>query len=246
MTTATRPKSGYEKWQDGINKAVGDAKWDAYDCEIKVAVNEFNHHLTGTAGYLPLNWELIKAMMWTETGAESPAWQTKPIQIGVARDPGLTSFLSGKEGGELILPASWRNLLSAGTATSMPSHNIRAGIGYMLMRMANFEYKTIPDADTKIYEVTVKPGDSLDKIAKINGSTPDMLKKLNPSAMVLHPKQVLKYQKASVQRVISSWRTITTSLVAQRYNGGRDPNYAKKLDYALALIRKGKAAICTQ
>ncbi|WP_199897854.1 hypothetical protein [Acetobacter papayae] len=40
MAVQALPKTGFELWQDGINKAVGDAKWNAWDCEIQVAVNE--------------------------------------------------------------------------------------------------------------------------------------------------------------------------------------------------------------
>jgi len=105
----------------------------------------------------------------------------------------------------------------------------------------------MPAADTKIYEVTVKPGDSLDRIAKAHDSTPDTLKKLNPIANALRPGQVLKYQKASVRRIIAGWRPLSTTSIALRYNSmQRDPNYAIKLDYALSLIRQGKAALCTQ
>ena len=35
-------------------------------------------------------------------------------------------------------------------------------------------------------------------------------------------------------------------LIAQRYNGGRHTNYAKKLDYPLALAQRGKAVVGTQ
>ena len=127
---------------------------------------------------------------------------------------------------------------------TIPAHNIRAGIGYLLMRMANFEHRSTLDADTKIYEVTVKPGDGIDKIAKAHGSTVDTLKKVNPTTAALRPGQVLRYQKASVQRLIASWRHLSTALIAQRYNGGGDPLYAKKLDHALSLVRQGKAALC--
>jgi hypothetical protein len=72
MATATKLKSGFEKWQDGINKAVGDAEWNVYDCEIQMAVNEFNGHLSGQSGYRPLDWQFIKAIVWTETGAGTP------------------------------------------------------------------------------------------------------------------------------------------------------------------------------
>ena len=56
-------RTGFEKWQDGLNAAVANDKWDAYDCEIQTAVNEFNRHLGGTAGYRSLDWQLIKAML---------------------------------------------------------------------------------------------------------------------------------------------------------------------------------------
>lgn len=240
----SQAKTGFEKWQDGLNTAVANDKWDAYDCEIQMAVNEFNRHLSGTAGYRPLDWQLIKAMLWTETGAESAEWKIKPMQIGVPGDPGLTSFLSGKEGGDLILPPNWEGRLTVGSVRAIPAHNIRAGIGYLLMRMANFEHKSVLASDTKFYEIKVSAGDNLEKIAKAQSSTPEILKKLNPTVDMLRPGQVLKFQKASIQRVITSWRHLSTSLIAQRYNGGGDPNYAKKLDYALSLVRKGRAAVC--
>ena len=246
MAVQAPSKAGFDKWQDGINKAVGDSKWNSWDCEIQMAVNEYNRHLSGTGGYMPLDWQLIKAMIWVESGANNSEWNIKPMQIGVPGDPGMTSLLSGNEGGDLILPPDLKGRLTTGTVRTIPAHNIRAGIGYLLMRMANFEYRSTLGADAKVYEIAVKPGDSLDKIAKAQGSTVDTLKKLNPTAAVLRPGQVLKYQKASVQRVITSWWHISTSLIAQRYNGGGDPNYAKKLDHALSLVRKGKAALCAQ
>ncbi len=246
MAVQAPPKTGFEKWQDGINKAVGDAKWNSWDCEIQMAVNEYNCHLSGTAGYMPLDWQIIKAMVWVETGANDSEWNSKPMQIGVAGDPGMTSLLSGKEGGDLILPKGWKGRLTTGSVRSIPAHNIRAGIGYLLMRMANFEHRSLLGADSKVYEVAVKPGDSLDKIAKVQGSTVDTLRKLNPTAAVLRPGQLLKYQKASMQRVVTSWRHISTATIAQRYNGGGDPSYSKKLDHALSLVRKGKAAVCAQ
>jgi len=211
-----------------------------------MAVNEYNRHLSGTAGYRSLDWRLVKAMIWVETGADNSEWNSKPMRIGVAGDPGMTSFLSGHEGGDLILPPAWKGRLTTGSVRTIPAHNIRAGIGYLLMRMADYEYRSVLGADSKVYEIAVKPGDSLDKIAKAQGSTVDTLRKLNPTAAVLRPGQVLKYQKASVQRVITSWRHMSTTLMAQRYNGGGDPNYAKKLDYTLSLVRKGRVVLCAQ
>lgn len=195
---------------------------------------------------MPLDRQLIKAMVWTETGAVQAEWGIKPMQIGVAGDPGLTSFLSGNEGGDLILPPAWKGRLTAGSVSVIPGHNIRAGIGYPPMRMANTEYKSLPVTGAGVNEITVKPGDSMDKIARAHGSTTVHLKKLNPTVNILRPGQTLKVQKASTQRTITGWRYISTSMIAQRYNGGGDPNYAKKLDYALSLIRQGKMAVCAQ
>jgi hypothetical protein len=211
-----------------------------------MAVDEYNRHLSGIAGYRPLDWQLIKAMLWVESGAADSEWNSKPMRIGVSGDPGLASLLSGNEGGDLILPPAWKGQLTMGSVRSMPAHNIRAGIGYLLMKTAHYEYRSVSNADVKIYEVIVKPGDSLDKIAKAQASTVDALRKLNPTATVLRPGQALKYQKASVQRVITSWRQISTTLIAQRYNGGGDFNYAAKLDYALKAMQKRTGAICTE
>ncbi|WP_175798981.1 LysM peptidoglycan-binding domain-containing protein [Burkholderia ambifaria] len=247
MAVQEPAKSGFEKWQDGIGAAVGDVEWDIWDCEIQMAVSEYNRHLSGAAGYRPLDWLLIKAMLWVETGANSSEWKIKPLQIGVSGDPALTSFLSGNEGGDLILPSAWKGQLTVGSARANPAHNLMAGIGYLLMRMAIFEHRSVPGADARVYDVTVKPGDSFDKIAKAQGSTTEVLKKLNPMTTMLRPGQVLKCQKASIQRVITAWRPFSATSVALRYNSmRRDPNYAKKLDFAWNVVRKGKETSCVQ
>lgn len=235
--------TAFERWKSCLRGAVNAPKWHSYDCEIKAAVEEFNRHLGSTSGFRPLDWKLVKAMVWVETGAESPEWNRKPMQIGVQGDPGLTSLLRGNEGGELILPAQWHGRLTIGSVRTAPAHNIRAGIGYLLMRMANFEYRSVQH-DPTILNVAVKPGDSFEKIAKNQGTTLECLKKLNPATTVLRPGLMLKYQKGAVKRVISGWRMISTNLIAQRYNGGGDPNYARKLDFAYSLLTNRKEATC--
>jgi hypothetical protein len=104
MSSGAQRKSSIDQWRDGLDKATGNRKWDAYDCEIRAIVAEYNSHLQPTPGYRPLDWRLIKAMIWTETGAGSPEWKIKPMQIGVPGDPGMNSLLSGNEGADLILP----------------------------------------------------------------------------------------------------------------------------------------------
>lgn len=236
-----RPRTGFDSWADGIDKA--DDQWNAYDCEIRSAVNEYNMHLSRTPGYVPLDWQVVKAMLWVETGAKAPSWKTRPMQIGNASDAGLMALLGDREGGDLVVPPSLRVSLSASSVRAEPASNIRAGIGYLLMRMATFEFRSILSTDGKIHEVTVKDGDSLERIAKEQGSTPEVMKKLNPSAHLLKAGQVLKYQKAEVRKVITGWMPLTSSRIAARYNVG-DANYARKMDHALPAVRKAQEAVC--
>ena len=51
------------------------------------------------------------------------------MQIGVVGAPGMTAFLSGKEGGDLILPLALKGRLTTGSVRTILAHNIRAGIG---------------------------------------------------------------------------------------------------------------------
>lgn len=239
MTTQT----GLEKWQNGINQALTDAQWNAWDCEIQRAVNDYNQHLAGVAGYRALDWQLIKAMVWVETGAASDKWRSNPMQIGNPGDPGLAALLGGKEGGELIIPPAWQHRLTAGTATTIVPHNLRAGIGYLLMRMATYAIQSVPDEDRTVYETTLRPGDSLAKLAKKYGSTVAVLQRLNPGAQLLRPGQVVHYQKAAMKKVIVGWKRITPASIARYYNVG-DARYAAKLEYALSVIAKAKGAVC--
>jgi hypothetical protein len=244
---ATQAKSGLEKWKDGIRKAAGDPKWNRWDCEIQQVVIAYNSHLRNTPGYVPLDWKVVKAMLWTESGAHKPDWNRKPMQIGNYDDPGLPSFLSGKESGDLIIVPAWKGLITMGSARTNPIHNLRAGVGYLLMRHAHYAHKSIPDANDKVHEVTVKSGDSLEKIAKANGSTVEVLQKLNPDTKVLRVGRVLKYQKAAIQKVITGWKAVTPLSVALLYNSmTKDPYYAERISHAFKQVKRAEAGQCTQ
>lgn len=234
----------FDEWSEGLAKAVDDPRWGFWDCETQVAVGEYNKFLGDTPGYATLDWQLIKSMLWTETGANSPQWKTKPLQIGAPGDPGLSSLLGGRDGGELILLPEWKKRLTSHAVKTIPEYNLRAGIGYLLLRLSNSEYRTVVADGFSIGSVTVKAGDSLSRIAGEQGSTTELMKTLNPSASVLRIGQKVQFQKASVKRVIVGWKAINTASIADLYNGGGDPSYAKKLDYALSLVKKGKAAVC--
>ncbi|MFT8368351.1 MAG: hypothetical protein ABF646_06335 [Acetobacter papayae] len=103
--------------------------------------------------------------------------------------------LSGKKGGDLILPLALKGCLTTGSVRTISAHNIRAGIGYLLMRMANFECQSTLGSDAKICEITAKYLYGIGKIAKAQGSAVHTLRKLNPTAIVLRAGQVLNCQK---------------------------------------------------
>ncbi|WP_338768619.1 LysM domain-containing protein [Massilia sp. METH4] len=238
------PKGSFEMWKDGLIKGVGQAKWHTYDCEIKTSISEFDRHLAGSPGYVIVDWRLVKAMLWVETGAGHIQWRVKPMQIGVLGDPGLDALLGGKEGGDIIMPPSLKATLDHNAARTIPSYNIRAGIAYLLMRMAKFEFRSVVSDDPKIYEAPVNRGDSMARIAKVCGTTTDILRQLNPKATILRPGQVLLYRKGAVQRVIVGWLPFAIEDVAKLYNGGGDVRYAEKLSFALKLVKYGSEATC--
>ena len=140
----------------------------------------------------------------------------------------------------MIIPPELRNNLTIASAAATPQMNIRAGIAYLLMRLAQYSVGTVPDEDDKkVYEAVVKAGDSLDRIARAGGTTIDTIKRLNPGTAILRPGQILKYQKAAVRKIIERWNMAGPLTIATRYNIG-DPDYARKLEYCLTVMRKSK------
>jgi LysM repeat protein len=234
-TTASPPKTAYQKWQDTVAGGKTDTRWAGYDAKIKLVVADFNTRLGSTTGYKPLDWRLVKAMVWVESGGpDNAAWKLRPMQIGNPGDAGLAALLSDKEGGEIILTPEMKKRLTTGSSGEA---NIEAGTAYLLMRAASYATKSVPDAtDTQIREVIVHAGDSLDKIARANTSTVEMLVSLNPGATgIIKPGQKLKVRKAALRKLITGWQALTTAFAAKRYNI-RDPKYQEKLDYCLGLM----------
>lgn len=215
-------KRGYELWQDTIDQALTDSRWNEYDCDIQRVVGQFNRHLSGTGGYVQLDWKLIKAMVWTESGGpDTRAWRDNPIQIGNPGDPGLAALFSNNEGGDLVIPRALQGRLTIASARATPQMNIAAGVAYLLMRLAKYDFAAVPDPlDSRDYEVIAKAGDTLNKVAKLNSTTVQTPLALNPGAATLRPGQKLKYRKASFQRVIVRWTVASTVNIARLYNVG--------------------------
>lgn len=229
-------KSGYDRWKDTIDGASGNPAWDVHDATIKRTVDKYNAHLKSAKGFTALDWKLVKAMLWTESGAESDDWKTKPMQIGNRGDPGLAALLGGKEGGELIMPPDIASGLTLENAPRDPDRNIQAGVGYLLMRAANFGYANVADPNDPVHEYKAVAGDNLDRIARQNGSTLAELYWQNPGLHNLKVGQTVKIRKAKMTKVITGFKTLDNATVARLYNQG-DPRYADKLAYCLKAMK---------
>ncbi|SFK05925.1 hypothetical protein SAMN02799626_03275 [Caulobacter sp. UNC279MFTsu5.1] len=238
------PKTSFQLWKDTIDTADNNPAWHGYDAAIKSTVDKYNAHLKSAPGFTALDWRLIKAMLWTESGGPTArAWTTQPMQIGKQGDPGLAALLGGKEGGELIMPSDIASDLTVRNVVADPMKNIQAGVGYLLMRAANFKYDDVWNPNAPITEYKVAAGDSIARIATRTGSTVGHLYWLNPglqSEMDQHKPlkigRALKVQKATTTKMIAGFKSLDNAAVAKLYNAG-DPRYAEKLAYCLGKIK---------
>lgn len=230
-----------EAWKRTVEDGVTNKAWDAYDQTIKAEVSAYNTRFAKTPNYKAVEWKLMKAMTWVESGAQSSDWKTFPMQIGkLPKDAGYSVIKGLKDGADVIMSDALKKDIKDGSINE-PKLNVRAGIAYVFVRMAETKFDSIYDeTDKTTHEYTVLEGDSLDKIAKKVGSTLDVLRRLNPSVTILRSKQKIFYRKASFRRVIKDWKTFDTKTVARQYNGKGDPDYAAKLDYVLELFKKIK------
>jgi hypothetical protein len=230
------------KWTNTVNDGQTNAAWDAYDAVVQGEVNAYNTRFAHEQGYIPVDWKLCKAILWVESGGpKSPAWKARAMQIGNPGDPAYNILQFGKENSGLILSAALATDLK-GKSIDDPALNIRAGIAYLFVRLAKFEEKSVTDpTDRQDHEYIVLPHDSLWVIAKKVGTTMDLLKAMNPGVdRMIHPKQILKYRKASMKMLLVGWRGFNPATIAQYYNGGGDADYAAKINYVLDLFRKLK------
>lgn len=228
-----------DKWEAGIDQAACDPRWQQYDRDILSIVGDYNRHLADTPGYVSLDWEVVKAMLFVETGPIQRDWKTKPMQIGNQGDPGLRTLMTAGSKLPTIVPANLLAHLSSVSAVSNGQMNIVAGVGYLLLRAARWE-QGIKIIHKTLGHVTVKPGDTLSSIARAVGSTEALLQKLNPSASPRDLKigTVLTYQRATSDHVIIGRRSINGSFIMSNYNGLGDRDYARKFDYAFTFLKK--------
>ncbi|MFO0576885.1 MAG: LysM domain-containing protein [Polyangia bacterium] len=234
-----------KKWRETLDDGITNPDWDIYDATIKEVLAGYNGRLKRN-----VDWKLVKAMLWVESSGPKGiggAWRKAVMQIGSNKnDPGWSIVKAGvtgdtakSEGSELILSDEDKRLFKA-AAIDTPSVNIRAAIVYLLTRMARTAYvEEFDPQDASEHTYTVQAGDTYSGLQKKLGTTVKVLEAMNTTKL-LKPGQVLKYKKAQVVRRIVEWRTFDTATIATRYNGGGDPTYSCKLDYALKLFKQLK------
>ncbi|HEX7391038.1 MAG TPA: LysM domain-containing protein [Acidiphilium sp.] len=183
--------------------------WNAHDRDIQDVVSDYNNYLRTSYGYVSLDWQLIKAMLWTETGphARDDLWNKKPMQSANQGDPGWDDMMRHGDRLDLIVPP---NLCGAIASPGFNARdNIAAGVGYLLYRAAEFGPKTVIDR-REVKTVTVERGDTLDAIAGRAGTTVEVLKDMNRTT-TLYPLKIgtkLTYSPAKIVTVITGWKSI--------------------------------------
>ena len=134
-------------------------EWNKYDLLISKSVNEINIHLSSTPYFQPLDWYIIKAMLWTENDAANTSqWNGYPLQIGRFRkDKAMPALISGEKSTALVTPPQWRNKAFNGLKdpernywakeqiTGSPEENVKAAITYLMMKLSNTKEESTID-----------------------------------------------------------------------------------------------------
>lgn len=220
--------------------SLEDPHWNDYDEIIKTEVAAYNNKFSTTTGYKPLDWQLVKAMVWTEVFAgpenDKPQWKKNPMQIGRFRaDPGAAVVKNGRENSDLVTSPELRTQLQNSITGN---NNIKAAVAYLytIALRNNVEWREVID-NPAIETYSVQSSDTLDKIAKKKETTTDNIVKnsgINKTDILKLGKE-LKYQKAHLERTILGWADWLA--VIRDYNGNRDPEYMNKINRAYEIIK---------
>jgi len=111
-----------KEWTSMIDGAPDDESWDKYDSTIQGEVNQYRARLLWMA-----DWVLFKAQVWTESGAASPAWKTRPMQIGNRGDPAYATIKHQREHSDLIMSEALKKDIEANRSINDPFFNIQVG-----------------------------------------------------------------------------------------------------------------------
>src|SRR5665213_168049 len=250
-TLATKLKG----WESGLKAEIAKnpAPWNSYDSTIKSVIADYTTKLSSTPHYSAPDWQLIKAMLWTQSGAWNHAWTYAPMQAGMPRDKGLPDILPPNEHSKLILPPSYATTLTLQNVPKNPTYNIMAGVGYLLKRAAKFKNvlvldSTVPQLSLPPRTIGIQPlleslgiKSAWSTIPFFNfggGFSPAFLMQPAPGVASHVATHTTSKHPAQPKKKLGifDWRPIDSGSVAGLYNGGGDPNYTAKVKFALTLM----------
>lgn len=194
-------------------------------------------------GNLPFSQEAVKAVMRVESG-NSKAFFYDPMQIANEGDPALDVLINSLENTYLITDEEFRKKLKTKKKTPWiktkkagyrdysrsnmePETSIEGGIAWLIHKAAVYSFRDIEEGEFFAYRA--EKGDTLDRIAKKQGTTMNTILKYNPetNAKSLRAGEILSLKKARARAYISGWRSQEDAI--KRYNGGGDPHYVRKV-----------------
>ncbi len=222
----------FTRWTLGVDESFkkDPASWNIYDFVIRDVLAVYARHLSLTPGFVPIDWQKIKAMLWTETGALDPAWLTAPMQCGVHGDKGLVDLLT-LPAGKLMIPPEYANKF---TATNVPHNaalNIQAGTGVLLLRMAN--HGMVPDRPSTVFGVAAGQMQMARSAASMVAA---VQRESGPRSLLVHKSIHTPQAKGSYHYAVTGWRPFDFDTIYLRYNGGGDGNYPDKLQHCYDII----------
>lgn len=131
-------QQNFDKWKRGLERNYKHPGWDKYDADLQRIVNAFDQfHASKGNGYVPPRWQLMKALLWVESGGppQKRAWEEMPMQIGVSTDKGIIDVIRHQHV-PLIAPPDLRRNFDLATIRSNPVVNIQAGMTLLHLKMA--------------------------------------------------------------------------------------------------------------
>lgn len=224
------------------------AEWDKHDGIIQKVVAEMNQKFQvkhyDFSPFIPLDWKIIKAMVWVESSG--PSWQSReggvkpapafygpwPIQFGNSGDPGLGVIRDGAEHSHLISSKELRNELKK---TMTAELCIRGGVALVFHYAAIYENAKIIDRQAVQHD-TVRTKDTLSKIAARNQTLVEEITRASnlSEKTILRVGQTVWFRSAHREWQLNGWKDWWIAVT--KYNGGGDPHYRSKVRAAYQAI----------
>jgi LysM repeat protein len=229
-----------KRWTSTIDTGKFEPNARVYDSTLQQHVGDYNRRLGAISGYVTVDWKLMRAVVWVESGGpKTLAWTGRVMHIGSSGDPRLSAVKSGEGATSVIVPQTTRDRLASADARTInePFFNIEVGIAYLWLRMCKSEVGTIID-DPTVYSHTLASGETASSVAQKNGTTVEDIRATNPGLNIdrLSPGDVLRFHKARTGRKITGWYAFTPDNIASRCNVG-DLDYAEKLRYVMEALK---------